>query len=250
MRLLLLILLFCGCAVGQPPLISIAGIWDFTFRSSSATVQIKQAGSQLSGEFLFAESTIPLPFTGTLSTLFNVSAELTVVNTNGSKTSYSGTVARDGNSMSGTSTNGNWVSRRLPGFGAPRILGVTNAASGKAGSVAPGQIISLFANAPTNPIGTETGVGTQVDASGKVATEAGRVRVRFLPTGVYAPLTYVGAGQINAVVPYEIAGLSATQVQIEYLGRTSNTFPLSVAPTVPPQVCLRSTEEVSVKERF
>jgi uncharacterized protein (TIGR03437 family) len=230
----LIFLLLSPAAFGQQPIVNIAGIWEFTFKSfPSATVQIKQTAVQLWGEFMFSGATAPIPFTGTMSTLFNIGVNLRTPDANGGTISYSGGVAADGNLMSGTSTNGNWIAKRLAGFGAPTIIAVTNAASGAVGAVSPGEIISLFANAPTNPIGPAVGVGVQIDPSGKVATAAGGVRLRFLPIDVYAPLTYTGPGQINAVVPYEVAGLSAVDVQVEYLNRPSNTFRLSVAPTAP-----------------
>jgi len=42
------------------------------------------------------------------------------------------------------------------------------------------------------------------------------------------PLTYASAGQINAVVPYTLAGKFNTQVQVQYNGASSNVMPLGV----------------------
>ncbi|MEP6961343.1 MAG: hypothetical protein ABI995_04655, partial [Acidobacteriota bacterium] len=61
--------------------------------------------------------------------------------------------------------------------------------------------------------------------TGKVGTSLGGARVLFLPLGIYAPLTYVSSGQINAIVPYEIeAGLANAQMQVVYLGQSSQAF--------------------------
>jgi hypothetical protein len=146
---------------------------------------------------------------------------------------YTGNVL-SATSMSGqTGTGVNWVASRLPGFGPPTITGVTNAASGLAGSIAPGEIISIYAIGAINPIGPSTGVSLQLDQSGKVATTLGGVRVHFLPIDAYAPVTYASAGQINAVVPYEVAGLTNATIQVQYLGQTSNSFAVQVAATAP-----------------
>jgi uncharacterized protein (TIGR03437 family) len=62
----------------------------------------------------------------------------------------------------------------------------------------------------------------------------GGVQVFFLPQNIPAPLLYVSAGQINAVVPYEIAQIaSSLAVEVKYLGQTSNAFPISQAATAP-----------------
>ena len=56
----------------------------------------------------------------------------------------------------------------------------------------------------------------------------------FLPQGIPAPLLYVSATQINAVVPYEVqtAG-SNLSVEVKYLGQSSNAFVLQTATTAP-----------------
>ena len=51
--------------------------------------------------------------------------------------------------------------------------------------------------------------------------------------GVPAPLLYASAGQVNVVVPYSVAGKSATELQVEYLGVLSNSVTLPVAATAP-----------------
>jgi len=51
--------------------------------------------------------------------------------------------------------------------------------------------------------------------------------------GVPAPLIYVSSNQINAVVPYAVAGQSATEVQVERGGAWSNMETLDVAEASP-----------------
>ena len=119
----------------------------------------------------------------------------------------------------------------------PFITGLRNGASGETGPIAPGEIISIFANS-NRPIGPTPGVGLQLDQNGKVATVLGGVRVRFFGINIYAPLIFVSGVQVNAVVPYEVAGLTSVSLQVEYLGAVSPPFPsgtapLQVAPTSP-----------------
>jgi uncharacterized protein (TIGR03437 family) len=61
----------------------------------------------------------------------------------------------------------------------------------------------------------------------------GGVQVIFLPLRVFAPLTYVSSAQINCVVPYEVAGVANLQVEVLYLGQTSNAFVLQTTTATP-----------------
>ena len=98
--------------------------------------------------------------------------------------------------------------------------------------MAPGQLISIYSNPALNMIGPKEGAGIQVDG-GIVSNRIGGVTVEFLPIGVLAPLTYVSAGQINAIVPYEVTGLSQAQIRVNFNERSSEPFPVSVTQTAP-----------------
>jgi uncharacterized protein (TIGR03437 family) len=110
----------------------------------------------------------------------------------------------------------------------PTITGVANSAGFQSGPIAPGELIAIFGTA----LGPAAGAGSVLDASGKVATTNSGVQVVFLPSGVLAPLLYVGGSQVNAVVPYEIGG-SSVSIQIKYAGQTSSAFPLTTTGTAP-----------------
>ena len=118
----------------------------------------------------------------------------------------------------------------------PFIALVTNAASFVTGPVSPGEMISIFAN-PSAPIGPATAVSlsstTCPTPCTNIPATMGDVQVIFQPGGVLAPITYVHATQINCLVPYEILGGSSIQVQVKYLGQTSNAVGLQYAPTQP-----------------
>jgi uncharacterized protein (TIGR03437 family) len=238
---------------GQQTTPSVAGIWQVSVDVGwSATIEITQNGTQLVGQFTPVANPTPA-FTATIVAPeagldliltwdtsragipgTNVPTLNGVTNIYG----YWGSISSDGASIQGTygispsQSVGTWTAKLLAGLG-PSISGVTNAASGATGPIAPGEIISMFANPATNPIGPTDGVGLQLDQSGKVATTLGGVKVHFLPIDVNAPLTFVGAGQINAVVPYEVAGLTSVNVQVQYSDQTSPPVELQVAPTAP-----------------
>jgi uncharacterized protein (TIGR03437 family) len=96
------------------------------------------------------------------------------------------------------------------------------------GGVSPGEIVSLFG---TN-MGPAVGVPLQVTNGGQsFATTLGGVQVLF--DGVPVGLTYASAVQINAVVPYTLAGKFQTQVQVQYQDASSNSLSLAVQNASP-----------------
>jgi uncharacterized protein (TIGR03437 family) len=117
--------------------------------------------------------------------------------------------------------------RVLPAGPVVTVTGVFSAASLQPGPVSPGQIVSIFGSR----LGPETPVGLLLEPPGRVATAIGGVRALF--DGIPGPLTYVQAGQVNAIVPYAVANRPVTQFQIEYLGTRSEPVLLTVAPSAP-----------------
>ena len=113
----------------------------------------------------------------------------------------------------------------------PTITKVTNAASYATGSIAPGEIITLFASDPTHPIGPATAAGLALDSTGKVSTTIGGVQV--LINGFACPMIYASASQVSAVVPYEIKMFTSATVLVKFLGQSSNGVLVNVATTVP-----------------
>ncbi len=76
--------------------------------------------------------------------------------------------------------------------------------------LAPGEIVSIFSSA--GGLGPDTAASGVYDANGMLSTTLGGVQV--LLNGTAAPLFYVQANQINAQVPYEMAGQTSVQVQV------------------------------------
>ena len=113
--------------------------------------------------------------------------------------------------------------------GAPSLTpgSVVNAATFQSGPVAPGEIVALFGSA----LGPPTPALLTLTNPRLVANSLQGVQVYF--DGVPASVLYASARQVNAVVPYSVAGRASTEVQLEYLGVRSNAVTLPVTATAP-----------------
>jgi uncharacterized protein (TIGR03437 family) len=111
--------------------------------------------------------------------------------------------------------------------GAPQILSLVNAASMTAGAVAPGEIVTLFG---VN-LGPANLTNYQLNELGQMATSLAGTQVLF--DNIPAPLLYVQAGQLSAIVPYAVAGTLRAGVQVDYRGLRSNVMAALVAPSAP-----------------
>jgi uncharacterized protein (TIGR03437 family) len=112
---------------------------------------------------------------------------------------------------------------------------VLNAASQAAGSVAPGEILTIFGQ----NIGPATPAYFTLGADGKAATNLGGVQVLF--DGIPAPVIYASATQINAIVPYEVAGQSVTNIVVNFNGVSIPAGGVPVTDTVPAIFTLDAT---------
>jgi uncharacterized protein (TIGR03437 family) len=109
----------------------------------------------------------------------------------------------------------------------PTVTAVTNVASYGNGPISPGEMVVIFGTG----MGPSNLVGLQLDRQGRVANILSQVQVLF--DGNPAPLIYVSAQQISAMVPYGLAGKSTTQIQVVYQGNTSDSFQKPIAPSAP-----------------
>jgi uncharacterized protein (TIGR03437 family) len=142
--------------------------------------------------------------------------------------SYTGNVAVSSSSLPGVTQT---IKVNLSVFGpsAPAVTSIVNGASFLAGPVSPGELVSIFG---TN-LGPTTGINFTPD-NGHVDTTLGGTTVTF--NGVAAPLTYVGALQINAIVPYEVAEValgSSINVTVNFNGVISASFMVTTTATAP-----------------
>jgi len=108
----------------------------------------------------------------------------------------------------------------------PAVATAGSAASYDSTAISPGELIAIFgAN-----LGPANGTGLQLDAFGNVSTLLSGTQVQF--NGIPAPMIYAGAGQVNAIVPFEISG-STAQIQVLYSGQPSAAFLVNVLPATP-----------------
>jgi uncharacterized protein (TIGR03437 family) len=114
-----------------------------------------------------------------------------------------------------------------PGAITISAAGVVSSADYLGGSVAPGELITMFGSG----MGPSTLAGLQLDGNGNVAKSLAGVQVIF--DGTPAPLIYVSSTQLSAAVPYEVAGQTSTKIQVQYQGRSSNIISAPVASAAP-----------------
>jgi len=111
----------------------------------------------------------------------------------------------------------------------PSITGhaVVDAASFRDGSVAPGEVVTIFGS----NLGPTRLTGYQLTASHFVSTTLAQTRVMF--DGIAAPLLYVLNDQVSAIVPYAVGGQTETQVVVEHNGVPSGTLTIPVVASAP-----------------
>ena len=134
-------------------------------------------------------------------------------------------MSANGNLYIADSSN-NRIRLVAPPAGSPAVTSVVNAAGFQSGAVAPGEIVSIFGS----NIGPATGTSWQF-VNGVAQTTLAQTEILF--NGTPAPLIYVSANQINAIIPYEVAGSGTASMQISYLGNLTGVVSLNVAATAP-----------------
>lgn len=139
---------------------------------------------------------------------------------------YDGTLAVN-NTRLGTRTVIAVTMTITAGGGSVPENGVVSAATFTGGAVAPGLLVTIFGSG----IGPTALTTAQVTPQGALATTLAETRVLF--DNVAAPLVYVSATQLSAIVPYGVAGKTTTAMQVEYRGLKSNAVNLRVTETAP-----------------
>lgn len=125
---------------------------------------------------------------------------------------------------------GMWDLRIIGPSGLPAPIasaaGVVNGASFLPGTVAPGEIVTVFGSA----LSVDSLTGASIVGK-KFATTVADTQVLF--DDVPAPLVYVSSGQLAAIVPYAVYGHSWTRMQVRYKDLYSPGIRLGVAASVP-----------------
>jgi len=107
--------------------------------------------------------------------------------------------------------------------------GIVNSASLRGGAIAPGQLITLSGDR----MGPRAGLSAKPsESTNRYATSLGGTRVLF--DGVPGVVLYSSLNQVNAQVPFEIAGKSSVKVTVEAAGfDSSEPIEMRVAETAP-----------------
>jgi uncharacterized protein (TIGR03437 family) len=106
----------------------------------------------------------------------------------------------------------------------PLVTHVLNGASQTVRTIAPGEFLTIFGQG----LGPFIPSSLVVGPDGKVATTLSGVEVSI--GGLLAPLLYVSPTQVNAIVPYEVSGDSAS-ISVSYGGATipAGSYPVATA---------------------
>jgi uncharacterized protein (TIGR03437 family) len=113
----------------------------------------------------------------------------------------------------------------VPAEPAPSIQAVVNAASFQP-FLSPGALVSIFGSHLTGP--TQS---TDYDATASYPTSVASTSVTF--NGIAAPLIYVSPSQINAIVPFALAGQTSAHVVVQRFQQVSTTFTLPLQNASP-----------------
>jgi uncharacterized protein (TIGR03437 family) len=220
------------------------GVFETTAFASNATVTnalpfsgftVSAFGSLSSSGILWATSldSRPLPAPGTLhafdalnlTELWNSNQE-SARDILGSFSKFSNPTVANGKVFVPTASKELVVYGLLPGV--PGVASVVNSASYSSGAVAAGELITIFGNT----IGPSSAALASVDpATNLLPFTLGGLQVTF--GGKSAALLYGSSGQINAVVPFEVAGQASVDVEVTVAGGGSYSVTLPVAAASP-----------------
>jgi uncharacterized protein (TIGR03437 family) len=135
-----------------------------------------------------------------------------------------------GSLESGTRTKELWMFGPVFATAGPQVDRdrVVNAFSQSGGSVAPGELISIYGSG----LGPIDGISFQFDSTTGMLPRSGPgLHVSF--GGTASPLLYASATQINAQVPYELAGMAEARLTVTVNGQSSGAIPFAVEPAKP-----------------
>src|SRR5262249_47011165 len=118
---------------------------------------------------------------------------------------------------------------------------VANAATKLSGKVAPGELISILGSAIAPDF-----VIPKLDSEGNAPFQLGATSVRI--GGRPAPLTYVDKTQINAAVPFEIAGFPTVQVEVLKDSAVVGAFPAGITSIQPGAFAVRNAGNSGLNE--
>lgn len=162
----------------------------------------------------------------------DVNLQVNAANLAVSSTPYNGSVTISATGVPSVTLN---VTLTVTAPPAPSPVMIVNSASGVAGVIAPGEIITIF-GANLGPASPAKGTSFVLNSAGGVDNTLAGVQVLFGPSATSAtpgiPL-FVSSTQINVIVPFGIAGQATTSVFVQYQGGVSAPFTFTVAQSAP-----------------
>ena len=105
-------------------------------------------------------------------------------------------------------------------------ISVVNAASGVGLAISPGELVAIYGQGlgPATPV-------SQPVVNGAFGTQLAGTTVTF--NGISAPILYTSATQVNAIVPYEMAGTTTANITLSYQGPSFTAAALPISASVP-----------------
>jgi uncharacterized protein (TIGR03437 family) len=107
------------------------------------------------------------------------------------------------------------------------FAGVVSAASLQPGPIAPGQAVSIYGL----KIGPKKPATMQVRPDGTIDTLLSNTRV--LVDGIAVPMLYASQNKVTAVMPFNIAGLTMVNIEVEFKGKRTNPQLIPVVSAAP-----------------
>ncbi|HTX35441.1 MAG TPA: IPT/TIG domain-containing protein [Bryobacteraceae bacterium] len=125
-----------------------------------------------------------------------------------------------------TDSGNDAIRQLMPAGSTAFLLRVANAASDQGGGIAPGEIVAVYGAG----LGPAQGIAYQPQNTGQIVTQLGGTQVLF--NGTPAPILFTSAGQVSAIVPYEVSG-SNVQVTVSYNGQTTAALSVPLVAAAP-----------------
>jgi trimeric autotransporter adhesin len=182
-------------------ILNVTGVPSFTIQSTSGTI--------------LAQYLVTPPST---TGQFTTPATIQITTNPSQAGTYRGavTLAWTGGSATIPITDYATASKTAP----PVINTIVGSGSATPGSIAPGELITIYGQ----------GLGAAPTGFGKIGTDINGTQVSI--NGTAAPLIYASTGQVNAIVPYEI-GTGMATVQVTAGGIQAGAWAVPITPSAP-----------------
>ncbi len=108
----------------------------------------------------------------------------------------------------------------------PVMAYITSSGSATPGSIAPGELITIFGSG----LG---GAPASLTLTGPLSATTNLGGTQALINGTPAPMIFTSTGQVNAIVPYEVGTSGTASVQVVASGVQSGSWDLPLAPSAP-----------------